>query len=68
MTNLLNNLWTPNPDAAPLTPAQKLTCRTYQMLASRSQVLSPLYAELIGVPVSSSGAESVAQHLSLIHI
>lgn len=62
MTNLLNNLWTPNPDAVPLTPAEKLKYRTYEMLASRSQVLSPLYAELIGVPVSSPGSESVAQH------
>lgn len=62
MANLLNNLWKPNPDAVPLTPAEKLVHRGYDMLVSRSQVISPLYAEIIGVPCSTPGSESVAQH------
>lgn len=60
--NLLNKLWTPPAGEAELKPTQKLICRSYNMLVSRSQVISPMYANLLGVPANGGGRESVAQH------
>lgn len=60
--NLLNRLWTPPEGENQLKPTQKLIYRSYNMLVSRSQVISPMYANLLGVPAASGGRESVAQH------
>lgn len=58
--NLLNRLWVAPEDD--LKPTQKLMHHSYNMLVSRSQVISPMYANLLGVPANGPGRESVAQH------
>lgn len=60
--NLLNRLWVAPDSDKELKPTQKLIARSYNMLVSRSQVISPMYANLLGVPASGHGRESVAQH------
>lgn len=62
MANLLHNDWKPSEEDGELKPTQRLIHRTYQMMASRSQVISPMYAEILGVPAATEGIESVARH------
>lgn len=49
----------------PLSAAQRLTEKTWDVFVSRSQVLSPQYAELLGVPVTNPLAEVASQHAGI---
>lgn len=50
------------PGERELTSAEKLVKKTWSVIVSRSQVMSPEYAEMLGVPANSRGIENVAQH------
>lgn len=59
---MVNKVPLRGPGERDLTSAEKLIKKTWPVIVSRSQVMTPEYAELLGVPANTSGIESVAQH------
>lgn len=59
--NLLMDRWVPEGDTE-MKPTQRLIAKTYLMLVSRSQVISPELAELLGTPCSTPEIEATARH------
>ena len=63
-TNLLLKLRKEAP-GKPLTAAERIACKTWDVFISRSQIISPQYAELIGVAANSPLIEATAQHAAI---